>query len=118
MSTIEDLLLKVLRHWLPYYILAWLATAAASYVALDYAWHCFDPRDVDFRRDGNSGHATIDFGGQYLMGKMLLTGNGHSCTTATFSARSFTGVYSPEDWDYGPLKTTRRSRQTAATWKT
>ena len=102
MSTIEDLLLKVLRHWLPYYILAWLATAAASYVALDYAWHSFDPRDVDFRRDGNSGHATIDFGGQYLMGKMLLTGNGHQLYNRHVQREVLQGVYFPEDWDYGP----------------
>ncbi len=29
------------------------------------------------RAGGNAGHAQIDFGGQWLMGRMLVTGNGH-----------------------------------------
>ncbi len=73
MNRIEDLLLKALRHWLPYYIVAWLAAATTSAVALEYAWVSFVSTD---RRDGASGHATIDFGGQYLMGRMLVTGHG------------------------------------------
>ncbi|MFM8274396.1 MAG: hypothetical protein ACKODX_18990, partial [Gemmata sp.] len=28
------------------------------------------------RADGNGGHAQIDFGGQWVMGRMLVTGNG------------------------------------------
>jgi hypothetical protein len=73
MNRLEELLPKVLGHWLPYYVLAWVAAVLASAVALDYAWHAFDNSE---RNDGNSGHATIDFGGQYLMGRMLVTGNG------------------------------------------
>ncbi len=30
------------------------------------------------RADGNGGHAQIDFGGQWLMGRMLVTGNGRA----------------------------------------
>ena len=73
MNRIEELLLQALRHWLPYYVLAWLVAVVASAVALEYAWIGFDKSE---RRDGNCGHATIDFGGQYLMGRMLVRGYG------------------------------------------
>jgi arabinofuranan 3-O-arabinosyltransferase len=53
--------------------LAWLVVVACTIVAVDYAWICYDKPT---RRDGNYGHATIDFGGQWLMGRMLVTGNG------------------------------------------
>ena len=52
---------------------AWLALVVCTAIAGNYAWICYnDPA----RRDGNFGHATIDFGGQWLMGRMLVTGNG------------------------------------------
>lgn len=54
---------------------AWLALIGCSLLAVDYAWSCYDD---PARRDGNYGHATIDFGGQWLMGRMLVTGNGHA----------------------------------------
>jgi hypothetical protein len=73
MNRLQELLPRALRHWLPYYVFAWIVAAIASAVALGYAWTSFD---TDERTDGNSGHATIDFGGQYLMGRMLVTGNG------------------------------------------
>jgi arabinofuranan 3-O-arabinosyltransferase len=53
--------------------LAWLALLGSLAIAIEWAWTCYD--DVG-RRDGNYGHATIDFGGQWLMGRMLVTGNG------------------------------------------
>jgi hypothetical protein len=51
-------------------------------LALTYrALHWFDvPSDAPPERqrpDGNIGHAQIDFGGQWLMGRMIATGNGH-----------------------------------------
>ncbi|MCS6864769.1 MAG: glycosyltransferase family 87 protein [Gemmataceae bacterium] len=44
------------------------------------AWHSFDDPPhrppAQRRADGNSGHAQIDFGGQWVMGRMLATGYG------------------------------------------
>src|SRR5262245_10665000 len=54
-------------------VLAWVALALCTAVAPAYAWSCYTDAG---RRDGNKGHATIDFGGQWLMGRMLVTGNG------------------------------------------
>lgn len=94
MTHVEELLLKVLRHWLPYYVLAWLAAAAASAIALYYAHHCFDNPD---RQDKNGGHATIDFGGQYLMGRMLVTGNARELYNRAAQRRVLREAYPDED---------------------
>lgn len=54
--------------------LCWLAALACG---ASLAHRAFHARDDDERGDGNSGHAQIDFGGQWLMGRLLLTGRGH-----------------------------------------
>jgi hypothetical protein len=55
------------------YVLAWLLAIGVATASLATAWVIFnDPR----RNDGNEGHTYIDFGGQWLMGRMLLTGHG------------------------------------------
>src|SRR5258708_5088222 len=67
--------------WLPLlwqpvtrYSLAWLLALTVAGIAFAYAW-------VDLqapKRAGQTdGHAAIDFGGQYLIGRMLQTGQGH-----------------------------------------
>src|SRR5262249_51232342 len=54
-------------------ILCGIALVVCTGIAVYYAITCYDEPK---RRDGNYGHATIDFGGQWLMGRMLVTGNG------------------------------------------
>jgi hypothetical protein len=52
---------------------AWALTLSATGYAIHEArYYEEDPR----RGDHNGGHCTIDFGGQYLMGRMMATGNG------------------------------------------
>jgi len=53
---------------------AWVLALCGGAVALGYAWaySSGDPR----RNDGNGGHASIDFGGQWLMGRMIVEGEG------------------------------------------
>src|SRR5690349_2275794 len=97
---IEELLLKVLRHWLPYYVFAWVVAVVASATALHYAWHSFDNSETgNHRTDGNGGHATIDFGGQYLMGRMLVTGNGRQLYDRHVQRAVLTPVYPDSDQD-------------------
>ncbi|VTS01915.1 glycosyltransferase family 87 protein [Tuwongella immobilis] len=74
--------------WLAGYVLhpitravaAWLlvvAVATGQWVHARYQafedWR--SPDDPERRVDGNHGHTTIDFGGQWLMGRMLTSGN-------------------------------------------
>ena len=52
---------------------AWLTTLFGAALALVVAWHW---ADSPARGDGNSGHASIDFGGQWAMARMLVEGHG------------------------------------------
>lgn len=55
------------------YVLAWLALLGGLTFGLHRSWHYFD----DARRvDGNDGHVLMDFGGQWLMGRLLVEGEG------------------------------------------
>jgi hypothetical protein len=61
-------------HWLLRYIASWLLVLAVTGVTLYCTWKAFaDPR----RDDGTYGHVTVDFGGQWICGKLLLRGEGH-----------------------------------------
>ena len=53
--------------------IAWIALALAVGLRGHQAWRNFN---VDERADGNQGHTLIDFGGQYMFGRMLLEGHG------------------------------------------
>jgi hypothetical protein len=114
MNRIEELLLKLLKHWLPYYVFAWIFAVGVSAVALDYAWHSFDSTYQSSERgsdgavtyvlkrsrvDGNNGHATIDFGGQYLMGRMLITGHGQELYNRNVQREVLREVYPKIDWE-------------------
>lgn len=53
--------------------ICWLLVLTSAGFAAEQAWRCFnDPK----RADGNNGHAMIDFGGQWLMGRMIVEGQG------------------------------------------
>lgn len=61
-------------------VLAWVACVAVAGWRLNHAWTEFDadpdtPAD-EVRGDGNHGHTLIDFGGQWMMGRMVVTGQG------------------------------------------
>src|SRR5947209_18796553 len=55
------------------YVLAWLLAGAVATKFAHIAWNGFNKPD---RADGNDGHLSIDFGGQWVMGRMLLEGHG------------------------------------------
>ena len=61
-------------------VLLWLAALAAGAHMLWHALTWFDARphapDFERRADGNGGHAQIDFGGQWVMARMLVLGHG------------------------------------------
>lgn len=79
-------------HVIPWRYWAWLGTprglAALAWVAAIGCGAAFTYRSLHWfdtpthlpperkRADGNSGHTQIDFGGQWLMGRMIVTGNG------------------------------------------
>ncbi|MBP3954639.1 DUF2029 domain-containing protein [Gemmata sp. G18] len=62
--------------------LVWLAVLVTSAVFTYRAFVWFaNPPDAPPERqraDGSAGHAQVDFGGQWLMGRMIVTGNGRA----------------------------------------
>ncbi|MBA2224885.1 glycosyltransferase family 87 protein [Thermogemmata fonticola] len=58
----------------------WGVCFLAAGTVLHLAWHTFDDAAGSpperCRADGNCGHAQIDFGGQWVMGRMIVTGRG------------------------------------------
>jgi hypothetical protein len=57
----------------PRYWLCWFITLCIASGSLYTAWTCWNDRE---RGDGNWGHAAIDFGGQWLLGRMIVEGRG------------------------------------------
>jgi len=64
---------RVLGHRITRYVLSWLLAIAVAWQCTENAWNVFKS---DKRPDGNSGHTAIDFGGQWIMGRMLVNGEG------------------------------------------
>src|SRR5437868_13493697 len=71
---------RFLLHRHTRYVLAWLLTLPVGIAVLTVAWTMFDtPKGEDgkpLRPGGNKGHTTIDFGGQWLIGRLLVLGQG------------------------------------------
>lgn len=64
---------RFVAHRTTRYVLSWLLAVGLACGYLHWAWHFFDePR----RGDGNTGHIYIDFGGQWLLGRMIVEGHG------------------------------------------
>lgn len=80
--------LRLFATW----ILALLATGFSFY----WAWHAQDNRE---RNDGNGGHLTIDFCGQWLMGRMLALGYGPEIYNRAYQRQVLTDVLPKEDQD-------------------
>ncbi len=53
------------------YVIAWVVALSTAAVYLHEAWRRYEHAE---RRDGNEGHCQIDFGGQWLMGRMAVEG--------------------------------------------
>src|SRR6516162_1623237 len=84
---------RFLRAPRPRYAAAWLTTAVAGVVALIVSWTYFDNDQTLHRNDGNSGHVTIDFGGQYLMGRMLVRGHARHLYERSYQRQVLEEVY-------------------------
>ena len=76
--------------------LAWLAVAAAAAPAFYLAWTGYD---LPYRSDGNAGHVYIDFAGQYLMGRMLVRGDGPHLYDRRSQQQALLGAYPADDAD-------------------
>jgi hypothetical protein len=76
------------------YAAAWAVALGWSAVALHIAWHNFDQ---PARRDGNFGHANIDFCGQWLLGRMIVLGYGRQLYDPAVQRRVLEDALPAED---------------------
>lgn len=80
--------------------IAWVVALIAAGLALHSAWHSFDNAiEATNRADGNGGHCTIDFGGQWLMGRMLVAGHGRELYNRDVQRTVLTPAFPLEDQD-------------------
>jgi hypothetical protein len=81
--------------------LVWIVAAVCGVAVTYRSLHWFDsPATLSPERkraDGNSGHAQIDFGGQWLMGRMIVTGNGRELYHRQKQWEVLRAGYSEED---------------------
>ncbi len=93
--------LRFILHPRTRYVAAWMVAASAAASTLFVAWTVFDtPRKADGtpqRRGGNKGHAMIDFGGQWLLGRMLAQGQGQHLYHRNYQREVLRQAYPQED---------------------
>ena len=100
MGDLRDSLRRLFRNRLFYYALAWGVAVLVAKVSLYAAWHSFDNSYLNAHRsDGNSGHTAIDFGGQYVMGRLLLEGHGRDLYNRNSQRLVLSEIYPARDQD-------------------
>src|SRR5262245_7471594 len=81
MARLFLLLWHFFTHRWTRYVAAWVAALGFAAHLHHKALHTFDSRHPDparIRHAGNDGHTSIDFGGQWVMGRMLVLGHGRN----------------------------------------
>jgi hypothetical protein len=100
MDSMVQLYVRFLLHPLTRYIFAWIVALNAAGLTLLVSWTAFNQRNQDgtpLRRDGNFGHTLIDFGGQWVMGRMLVEGKGRQLYDRNVLREVVTRNYPEED---------------------
>ena len=101
MARVVHIIYWFLLEWRTRYVFGWVLAILSAFVCLYLAWFCFDsPKRSDatpMRRGGNYGHTTVDFGGQWLMGRMLVLGNGRHLYHRNWQRGVFEEAYPEAD---------------------
>ncbi len=78
------------------YVLAWVVAMGTTAVCLIGAWIALNSPG---RRDGNYGHVNIDFGGQWLLARMLVEGHGRHLYNRSYQREVLREAYPVADQD-------------------
>lgn len=93
--------LRVILHPLTRSVLAWLAALGLTGIHYYQARHIYDndpnAEPAQWRADGNVGHTTIDFGGQWIMGRMLRDGHARQLYHRDILRDVLSAWYPPSD---------------------
>jgi hypothetical protein len=84
------------------YVLTWIVALAITVGVAIRARHAFDGRYMEkpadqHRADGNLGHALVDFGAQWLMARMIVTGHGDELYHRDVQREILTATYPRSD---------------------
>src|SRR5262245_48018976 len=96
-----DLFVHITFHRITRLAASWVLAIVVAVLAMDFAWHSFDNGNYDDgqRNDGNYGHCTIDFGGQWMMGALLVQGHGRQLYNRDVQRSVLAAAYPPERQD-------------------
>lgn len=76
------------------YVAAWIAALVATGLVFHHSWTFFD---APTRPDKNCGHVFIDFGGQYVMGRMAVEGHARELYNRQVQRKVVERCYPRED---------------------
>lgn len=76
------------------YAFAWLLAVTTAGLMLHHSWTFFDTPE---RPDKNCGHVFIDFGGQYVMGRMIVEGHARDLYNRNVQRKVISRAYPRED---------------------
>jgi hypothetical protein len=84
------------------YVMAWVVAVVITAAVAVRARHAFDGRYMEkpadqHRADGNLGHALVDFGSQWLMARMIVTGHGRELYHRDVHRAILTAAYPRSD---------------------
>jgi hypothetical protein len=88
---------RFLLHPATRYVIAWCIAFGIAGISFYVAWTYYDETTEGYYR--NRGHTTIDFGGQYLMGRMLVRGYARHLYDRHYQRMLLREVYPTEDED-------------------
>lgn len=94
-------LLRIILHRRTRYVLSWLAAIALTILHYQVSRHVYDvypsSKPEQDRRDANYGHTLVDFGGQWLMGRIVATGRGRELYLKSTNKEILDSAYPRED---------------------
>ena len=91
---------RILAHPLPRYLASWAIVLYVGYYQTYEAWTYYNVWHFDA---GTRGHATVDFGGQWFTGKLLLEGKGRYLYERHAQWEVIREYYPPERTPHGPV---------------
>jgi hypothetical protein len=78
------------------YVISWVAALIGTFVCILGAWKA---QDDPKRADGNGGHVSLDFSGQWLLGHLLVRGEGRYLYERNHQRAALVAAYPLEDQD-------------------
>jgi hypothetical protein len=94
---------------------AWVVAVVVAWFTFRGGWYCMSV-DTAKRADGNNAHVNIDFSGQYLLGRMIIKGEGRYLYHRQHQRPVLQEVYPPENEDHSDPEKTKHDWEEIEDW--